>query len=47
MENLREALKKYIESIHREYEDMLSDEYLTDYCEANGYEFTEDGKIYH
>jgi len=43
---LDECLSEYINSIHDEYESMLSDEYLLDLCEANDYEFTEDGKIY-
>lgn len=40
------AFQNYIDSIHSEYESMLTDEYLLGFCEANGYEFTEDGKIY-
>lgn len=43
---LQFALDKYIESIHDEYESMLTDEYLADLCEANDYEFLENGRIY-
>lgn len=46
METLNNALTDYIESIHKEYESMLEDDYLIDLCEANKYEFTEDGKIF-
>ena len=40
------ALSDYIESIHKEYEYMLTDEYLCELCESNEYEFTENGKLY-
>lgn len=43
---LNEAASKYIESIHKEYESMLTDEYIRNMCESNEYEFTEDGKLY-
>jgi hypothetical protein len=43
---LNYALGIYIESIHSEYESMFEDGYLEDYCEANEYEFTEDGEIF-
>jgi len=46
-DNLKYALDKYICAIHKEYEFMLSDEYLKDHAEANEYEFNEDGSIYH
>ena len=36
----------YINSIHSEYESMLSNEYLADHCEANSYEFLENGELY-
>lgn len=36
----------YINSIHKEYESLLSDECLLEHCEANDYEFTENGEIY-
>lgn len=39
-------LNSYIDSIHTEYESMLTDEYLQDLCEANKYEFLENGKLY-
>jgi len=39
-------IQSYINSIHSEYEAMLKDEYLSDLCESNGYEFTENGKLY-
>lgn len=45
-EGLRLAFTDYIDSIHKEYEHMLTDEYLQDLCEANGYEFLENGKMY-
>jgi len=43
---IQTALNNYIKSIHNEYEDMISEEYLSEHCEANGYEFNEDGNIY-
>jgi len=43
---LNNALDNYITSIHEEYESMLTDEYLLDHCEANNYEFTNNGKLY-
>lgn len=46
VDGLNNALNIYIESIHSEYESMFEDEYLIDLCEANEYEFTEDGKIF-
>lgn len=45
-EALQTALNLFIESIHEEYQSMLTDEYIGDLCEANSYEFTLDGKIY-
>lgn len=44
-EKLKEAFNKYIKSMHEEYEYMLTDEYLSDLCEANNYEFYDDGTI--
>lgn len=44
--DLKCALSKYLDRIHDEYEWMLTDEYLLDLCEANEYEFTENGEIY-
>ena len=43
---LDDALYMFNQSIHDEYESMLSDDYLIDLCDANGYEFTIDGKLY-
>jgi len=43
---LNTGLNCYINSIHDEYESMLENEYLNDLCEANGYEFLENGKMY-
>lgn len=45
-ESLNNAFNKYIKSIHKEFESMLTDEYLSEHCQANEYEFTEDGNIY-
>lgn len=45
-EGLQNALDSFIDDIHKEYEFMLTDEYLSDLCEANEYEFTIDGKLY-
>jgi len=45
-EALKDALDEYIGDIHKEYENMCEDEYLSDYCDANGMEFTEQGKPY-
>ena len=44
--DIQTALNRYIVSIHDEYESMLKEEYINDLCEANDYEFTENGKIY-
>ena len=43
---INQAVTNYINSIHEEYRSMLEVDYLTELCEANGYEFTEDGKLY-
>lgn len=43
---LNNASNEFIRSIHNEYESMLTDENLEEHCECNGYEFTEDGRIY-
>ena len=43
---LEEAFDNYISSIHDEYESMLSDESISEMCQANDYEFTLDGKLY-
>ena len=43
---LNSALNFYIKSIHDEYDDMVSEEYLKEHCEANEYEFNEDGNIH-
>lgn len=43
---LSTALNCYLKDIHNEYESMLTDEYIGDLCEANDYEFTQDGKLY-
>jgi len=40
------ALNCYLKDIHDEYESMLKDDYLSDLCEANDYEFKENGKMY-
>lgn len=45
-ECLSYALQDYLDDIHKEYRYTLSDEYLAEHCEANEYEFTENGKIY-
>ena len=45
-ETLHDALYSYIQAIHAEYEAMLKEDYIADLCEANGYEFTSDGRIY-
>jgi len=45
-EKLNEVLSDYLKSIHDEYESMLQDDYLEDLCDANEYEFTENGKLY-
>ena len=49
--DLLEALIKgdvslYIDSIHKEAEWMNSDEYTTELCDVNGYEFLENGDFY-
>lgn len=44
--SIQKALNKFLKSIHQEYESMFDDEYLAEHCEANEYEFTEDGKLY-
>jgi len=36
---LQATLNDYLKSIHDEYESMLSVEYISELCEANGYEF--------
>lgn len=46
IDTLNTALNDYLKSIHDEYESMLTDEYLNDLCEANEYEFYENGKLY-
>ena len=43
---LDDALHYYLNQIHEEYEYYLTDEYLTENCEANEYCFTENGKFY-
>ena len=43
---LKDSFNNFLKSIHDEYESMLQDDYLTDLCEANDYEFKEDGKLY-
>lgn len=45
-EGLQIALDEYLKGIHSEYESMCEDDYLADFCDANEYEFTKDGKIY-
>lgn len=45
-DTLKMAGEYFIDSIHNEYKSMLSDEYLADHCEANNYEFTDNGEIY-
>ena len=47
IESLNNAFNNYIESIHDEYESMLTTEYLADMCEANDYEFEANGKLYY
>lgn len=44
--NLNNILNNYIKSIHDEFESMLKDEYLSELCEANEYEFYSNGTIY-
>jgi len=44
--NLQDILNNYIDCIHNEYNSMLQDDYLSNLCEVNEYEFTDDGKIY-
>lgn len=43
---LQNDMQKYIDSIHSEYESTLEDDYIMELCEANEYEFTENGKMY-
>jgi hypothetical protein len=43
---LKKAGQEFIKSIHEEWESMLTDDYINDLCEANDYEFTNNGKIY-
>lgn len=45
-DGLFNGLLKYINDIHNEYESMLQDEYIAEYCDINDYEFTEDGELY-
>lgn len=45
-DSLDVACCTFIASIHNEFESMLTDDCLADHCEANGYEFTENGEIY-
>jgi len=44
-DSIKTALNEYLKSIHSEYEAMLGDDYISDLCEANDYEFYESGKI--
>lgn len=46
IDGVKNALKNYIESIHSEYDSMTKDEYIKDMCEANDYEFKENGELY-
>ena len=43
---LKNACREYVASIHSEYESMCKHEYIKDMCEANDYEFLENGKCY-
>lgn len=43
---LQYALDQYLDTIHDEYESMLTDEYLQEFCDSNDYEFTEDGELF-
>jgi hypothetical protein len=53
-EAVRDAAREYVESLshklktafYAEDDYMSSDEQVSDACEANGYEFTEDGELY-
>lgn len=40
------ALNGYLESIHNEVEAMCENEYIQDLCDANNYEFLENGEFY-
>lgn len=46
VDSLNNASGKFMSSIHDEYQSMLTDEYITDMCEANEYEFNANGTIY-
>jgi hypothetical protein len=43
---LKQVLDAYLNMIHDEYQYSLSDSYLSELCEANGYEFDQNGKLY-
>ncbi len=42
-----ELCEKFKKSGYEEIKNQNSDEYMSDLCEANGYEFLENGKFYH
>jgi len=39
------AISTLLNEIERDYEHQMSDEYLSEHCECNEYEFTEDGSL--
>lgn len=41
-----EYLEAFQQAIYKNCESMTAEEYISDMCEANGYEFTESGEIY-
>ena len=43
---IEEACTNYIQSIHEEYEAMLTEDYIGDLCEVGEYEFTADGELH-
>ena len=45
-ENLQYCLDNYLTLIHNDYECLLSDDVIKEHCEANEYEFKEDGTLY-
>jgi hypothetical protein len=40
-----DSIDKWIRECNEDYEHQFSDEYVSEHCEANEYEFTKDGKL--
>jgi hypothetical protein len=41
---IESCIEEVLESMENDYDNQMSDEYLTEYAEVNGYQFTENGK---